>query len=223
MGRPKLVEIIKHLEVNGKSLKTFQLRVRTPMKSPECDLFDSTRLSLPVEGPVKSTSWWTGSDKDAPPSGRGGRMMRYDTLAYNMVWWTIILYHGVVYIYIYIYIYIYTYIHTYIHVYIYIYREREIHTHVYVYIYMYIYIYIYINIYIYIYTHTYIYIYIYIYIYLHIYIERERYISSVRRGGRSSSASWSTSSCSPWPPPRRLCNWITEASTNTKYQLTSTR
>ena len=48
MGRPKWVEIIKHLQLNGKSLKAFHFRVRTPMKSPKSYLFGSTRLSLPV-------------------------------------------------------------------------------------------------------------------------------------------------------------------------------
>ena len=44
MGRPKLVEIIQHLKLNGRSLKTFHVRVRTPMKSPKSDLYGSTRF-----------------------------------------------------------------------------------------------------------------------------------------------------------------------------------
>ena len=48
MGRPKWVEIIKHLKLTGKSLTTFHFRVRTPMKSPNNDLYGSTHLSLPV-------------------------------------------------------------------------------------------------------------------------------------------------------------------------------
>ena len=44
MGRPKWVEIITHLKLDGKSLKTFHFRVRTPMQSPKSDLFGSTRL-----------------------------------------------------------------------------------------------------------------------------------------------------------------------------------
>ena len=52
MGRPEWAEIIKHLQLNGKSLKAFHFRVRTPLKSPNSELSGSTRLSLPVYGPV---------------------------------------------------------------------------------------------------------------------------------------------------------------------------
>ena len=48
MGRPKWVEISKHLKLNGKSLKQFRFRVRTLLKSSKSNLFGSTRLSLPV-------------------------------------------------------------------------------------------------------------------------------------------------------------------------------
>ena len=48
MGSPKWVEIIKHLKLTSKSLKTLHVRVRNPMKSPKSDLFGSTRVSLPV-------------------------------------------------------------------------------------------------------------------------------------------------------------------------------
>ena len=54
MGRPKWVEIVKHLKLNGKSLKTLHVRVRNPTKSPKSDLSGSARLSLPVEGPVST-------------------------------------------------------------------------------------------------------------------------------------------------------------------------